>query len=152
MYSSCFNNQPWRYVFVYEKEQLKKMHETLSGGNQWAEKASMIIAVLGKKDDDCVLKDGREYYLFDIGMATAHLILRATEMDLVAHPIAGYNIQKVREVLNIPDDISVVTLIIVGRHSQNISPILSEKQVEWEKKRPERVDLNKIMFIDRYKE
>ena len=128
------------------------MHETLSGGNQWAEKASMIIAVLGKKDDDCVLKDGREYYLFDIGMATAHLILRATEMDLVAHPIAGYNIQKVREVLNIPDDISVVTLIIVGRHSQNISPILSEKQVEWEKKRPERVDLNKIMFIDRYKE
>ncbi len=150
--ASCFNNQPWRYVFVYEKEQLKKMHETLSGGNQWAEKASMIIAVLGKKDDDCVLKDGREYYLFDIGMATAHLILRATEMDLVAHPIAGYNIQKVREVLNIPDDISVVTLIIVGRHSQNISPILSEKQVEWEKKRPERVDLNKIMFIDRYKE
>ncbi len=149
--ASCFNNQPWRYVFVYEKEQLKKMHEALSQGNQWAEKASMIIAVLGKKDDDCVLKDGREYYLFDIGMATAHLILRATEMGLVAHPIAGYNPGKVKEALNIPDNISVITLIITGKHSENINPELSQKQVEWEKKRPERVDLKEIMFFNKYK-
>ena len=51
---SCFNNQPWRYVFVYEKEMLKKMHEALSSGNIWAHKASMIIVVLGKQEDDCV--------------------------------------------------------------------------------------------------
>ena len=61
---SCFNYQPWQYVFVYDEETLVKIHEALSQGNEWAHHASMIIAVFSKKDDDCVIKE-REYYLFD---------------------------------------------------------------------------------------
>ncbi|MDH5744469.1 MAG: nitroreductase family protein, partial [Candidatus Aminicenantes bacterium] len=30
---SCFNNQPWRFVFIREPEMLKKMHDALSQGN-----------------------------------------------------------------------------------------------------------------------
>ena len=100
--ASCFNKQPWRFVFVYDPETLIKMREALSKGNEWAYDASMIIAVVAKKDDDCVIKDGREYYLFDTGMAAAHLILRATELGLVAHPIAGFDPEKVREILADP--------------------------------------------------
>ncbi len=81
---SCFNNQPWRFIFVYNKEMLKKMHAALSSGNGWAQDASMIVAVYSKKDYDCIIRE-REYYLFDTGMATAFLILRATELGLVAH-------------------------------------------------------------------
>lgn len=36
--ASCFNNQPWRYIFVYDKKMLKKMHNALSKGNEWAKK------------------------------------------------------------------------------------------------------------------
>ena len=147
--ASCFNKQPWRFVFVYETKMLKKMHEALSSGNEWAQKASMIIAVLSKKDYDCVIRD-REYYQFDSGMATAHLILRATELDLVAHPIAGYSPKKVREILNISDDLDVITLIIIGKHSKTINPILSEQQEEAEKKRPERLSLKKFVFFNIY--
>lgn len=93
--ASCFNNQPWRYVFVYEPGKLKEMHAALSPGNERARNASMIIVVFSKRDDDCVIRD-REYYLFDTGMATAFLILRATELGLVAHPIAGYSPKKTR--------------------------------------------------------
>ena len=86
---SCFNNQPWRFVFAYDPDILKKLHGAMSKGNRWVEAGSMIIAIFSQKDLDCLIK-GREYYLFDTGMATAFIMLRATELGLVAHPIAGY--------------------------------------------------------------
>ena len=149
--ASCFNNQPWRYVFVYNPKVLKELHEVLSPGNEWANDASMIIAVFSKKEGDCVIHD-REYYLFDTGMATASLILRATELGLVAHPIAGYSPKKTREILGIPDDYNVITLVIVGKRSQKINPILSDKQTEAENKRPERIPLDKFVYINKYGE
>jgi nitroreductase len=147
--ASCFNNQPWRYVFVYDPEVLGQMRDVMSRGNEWTFDASMIIAVLSKREYDCVIRE-REYYLFDVGMATALLILRATELGLVAHPIAGYSPRKVREVLGIPDDVDVVTLVNVGRHADAVSPALSEDQVKAEKERPERLPLEDIMFLNRY--
>jgi nitroreductase len=128
---------------------LKNMHQALSSGNEWAKKASMFIIVLGKQEDDCVIHD-RIYYRFDIGMATGAMILRATELGLVAHPIAGYNPRTSREILGIPEDIDVIALVIVGKHSNEISPVLSEKQVRDEKRRPKRIDIDDFVYINRY--
>jgi nitroreductase len=147
--ASCFNNQPWKYVFVYDQVVLKHMHNTLSPGNEWAKKASMIIAVLGKKEDDCMIGD-RLYYQFDIGMATEAIILRATELGFVAHPIAGFSPKKTREVLGIPDELDVITLIIFGKHSDIIDPILSDKQIDAEKNRPKRKEIDGFVYINKY--
>lgn len=147
--ASCFNNQPWRFVFVYDPAVLERMREVMSKGNEWTYAASMIIAVLSKKELDCVIRD-REYYLFDVGMATALMILRATELGLVAHPIAGYSPAKTREVLGIPEDMDVVTLVNVGRHADVVSAALSEEQARAEKERPARLPLEKVMFLNRY--
>lgn len=149
LFCSCFNNQPWRYIFVYDQEVLTRMHETLSKGNEWARAASMIIAVMSKADLDCVIKD-RKYYLFDTGMATASIILRATELGLVAHPIAGFSPTKTREVLRIPPDMEVITLIIVGKKSQAMSPLLSEKQIQAEETRPERIAIEEFVYHNYY--
>ena len=148
---SCFNNQPWRFVFVYDKEVLQSLQEALSSGNRWAYEASMIIAVYSQENLDCVIKE-REYYLFDTGMATAFLILRATELGLVAHPIAGYSQKEVKEALSISKEMKVITLIIVGSHSEEVNPVLSKKQIESEKHRPERLPMEKFVFLDSYKE
>jgi len=147
---SCFNNQPWRFVFVHDPEVLKSMYEALSQGNEWARAASLIIAVFSKKEDDCMIRD-REYHQFDCGLGAGFLIMRATELGLVAHPIAGYSPKKTKEILGIPEEYQVITLIIVGKHSDELSPILSEKQVEWEKERPERLAIEKFAFINGFK-
>ncbi len=146
---SCFNKQPWRYVFVHAESKLSELHEVLAKGNEWAESASMIIAVLAKAEDDCVLS-GREYYLFDVGLATSMLILRATELGLVAHPIAGYDEAATKEVLNIPDDYTVITLINVGKKAEEISGILSDKQVADEKTRPDRKKLSGFVYENNF--
>ena len=146
---SCFNYQPWKFVFVYDEEMLVQMRKALSKGNEWVYAASLIIAVFGKREDDCNTQ-GREYYLFDIGQASAFLQLRATELGLVAHPIAGFSESKVKEILGIPDEYKVITLINVGKKSDKISPALSEKQIEWEKNRPERKRLEEFVFKNRF--
>jgi nitroreductase len=151
LFCSCFNNQPWRYVFVYEETVLEQMHEALSSGNEWARAASMIIAVFSKPELDCVIRD-RKYYFFDTGMATAAIILRATELGLVAHPIAGFSPKKTREILKIPESMEVITLVIVGKHSESISPVLSDKQVAAERERPERMPVEQFIHMNRYRE
>jgi nitroreductase len=148
---SCNNNQPWRYVFVFEPAALAAMRPVFSSGNEWCYAASMIIAVFSRKVDDCIVRD-REYHQFDTGMATALLILRATELGLVAHPIAGFSPKKVREVLAIPEPYQVITLVLVGKHSESMSPALSESQIAREKSRPERLPLESFAFLNRYPE
>jgi len=146
---SCFNNQPWKFIFVYEKEMLLKMREALTKGNEWIHAASLIIVVFGKKDDDCSPKE-RDYYLFDLGQASAFIQLRATELGLVAHPVAGFKQTKTREILGIPEEYTVITLINIGKKSNEINPVLSEKQVSWEKERPKRKSLEEFLFRNRY--
>jgi nitroreductase len=147
LFCSCFNNQPWRYIFVYDPGMLKKMHSALSPGNEWAQAASMVIAVLSKPELDCIIKD-RKYYAFDTGMATASLILRATELGLVAHPIAGFSPKKTREILNISSDMEVITLVIIGKKSDEVNPKLSDKQAVAEKDRPERLPINDFVYLN----
>lgn len=147
---TCNNTQPWRAVFVYDPALLEKMHATLSRGNQWANAASMMVAVFSRKELDCVIKE-REYFMFGTGMQTAFLILRATELGLVAHPIAGYREAEVKAVLGIPEDMTIVALVMIARHSLAISPVLSEKQIADEKTRPVRFPLEKVIYLNSYK-
>ena len=147
---SCFNNQPWRFVFVVDFETRQRVFSALSEGNRWAHDASMVVAVYADPADDCVI-DEREYSLFDTGMATAFLILRATDLGMVAHPIAGFNPDEVKKTLNIPEQAMLITLVMVGRRTREISPVLSEKQVAAEKQRPTRKPFDEIASIDRVK-
>ncbi len=148
--ASCFNSQPWRFVFVKGKDALERVFTTISKGNVWASTASMIIAVFSKKEMDYVATDGRDYYKFDTGIAVATLILRATELGLVAHPIAGYDPQKAKELLGIPQEYDLITLINVGKKAAVMNPVLSDKQKAGEDIRPERLPLEKIYSIDAF--
>ncbi|MFX0169512.1 MAG: nitroreductase family protein [Candidatus Hodarchaeota archaeon] len=143
---SCFNNQPWRFIFIRSPSLLKKLHTTLSPNNRWVHASSLIAVVYSKKDLDCLIKE-REYFLFDTGMATAFLILRATELGFVAHPIAGYDEEKVKNILNLPEEVIVITLVIIGKHADTISELLTEKQAETEYKRPNRKPVDEFILV-----
>jgi len=146
---SCANKQPWNIIFITEKEQLNRLFTVLSTGNKWVKKASMIIAVFSKPENDCIIGE-RYYYLFDTGMATAMLILRATELGLVAHPIAGFKEGKAKEILEIPDEMRLITLVIIGKHSKEINPVLSDAMKLGEKQRPPRKKLEDFIYVNNF--
>lgn len=146
---TCFNNQPGRFVFVRDKATLKELESAYRRGNEWCRAASMVIAVCAARETDCII-NGIEYHRFDTGIQSAFLILRVTELGLVAHPIAGFDPERVRLLLNIPSEQEIITLIIVGRHATTISPTLNQKQAALEKSRPERLPPEQVAFIDRF--
>jgi nitroreductase len=142
---SCNNNQPWRVVVAKDKESLEKIKVALPKGNSWAKNAPLIFAVCGKYEDDCHLSDRRDYFLFGCGLAVGEMMLRATELGMIAHPIAGYDPLMVKKNLNIPDDYVLITLVNIGYPGTDAST-LSEKQLEAEKERPERRPMGNSFF------
>ena len=144
---SCGNKQSWRFVFIKDKQQLEKLHPALSGGNYWAKDASMLIAVFSKPDFDCIIGE-REYYLFDTGMATLQLMLAIVNKGLVAHAMAGFNEKIAKEVLNIPEEMRLITLIAVGKHSSDLEGKLGEKHVEQEKMVSKRMEFDEFAYIN----
>ncbi|HXK50337.1 MAG TPA: nitroreductase family protein [Clostridiales bacterium] len=139
---SCFNNQPWRYVFVRSQKILEKMKASFKKGNEWAYNGSCIAAIISKKELDCVA-GSTEYYLFDTGIGVGQMILKATEMGIVAHIIAGFDPRKVKKAISLPDDWNVIALVIFGKKTKKKLEISDEN-------RPERLALKYVFSIDEY--
>ncbi|MBU4033059.1 MAG: nitroreductase family protein [Candidatus Thermoplasmatota archaeon] len=146
---SCFNKQPWRLIFIRSREMLARMHGALSDGNEWARDGSMLIVVISKNKLDCVIRE-REYYLFDTGMAIGQLMLMAVEMGLVTHAMAGFSPGKTREILGIPEDMDVVTVIAVGKRSAEKTANISDDDWAVEDIRPARFEFPEYAYQERY--
>lgn len=114
---SCFNNQPWRYLFISGQEALAKGRETLATGNQaWAARAPLLIIGYTRVDDDCVIKD-RAYHQFDLGLSVMNIILAATEHGLVARPMAGFSPSGARKAFGLATIDQPFVAIAVGKPS-----------------------------------
>lgn len=150
MAPSCFNYQPWRFVFVHNKAKLVELFDALSNGNEWAEKSSMMVAIFSDKKNDCIVGD-RKYYLFDTGMAVGFMLLKATELDLVTHLMAGFNSKKAKQILKIPEEKNLIALMAVGKHADDYSN-LTEEQIESEANRPKRKKINEFVYLNEYEE
>jgi nitroreductase len=147
--ASCNNNQPWRIVICKGKEALAAVKSALSKGNVWATRAPVIMVVSAKPVDDCQLPDRRDYFLFSSGLAIGQLEMRATELGLIAHPIAGFDPLKAKEVLGIPEEYVVITFVIIGYPGSDNS-LLSDKQKAIELARPDRKPIGENFFVDKW--
>lgn len=147
---SCNNNQPWRVVLC-TGEALDKVKECLDKGNVWATRAPLIIVVSAKPSEDCRQGEGRDYYKFSCGLGVAQMILQATELGLIAHPISGFNPVKTRAALGIPADYVVITYVICGYPSDDES-LLSDWQKERQRTRPERKPIGETFYSGRWGE
>ncbi len=143
---SCNNNQPWRVVVCREQNSLTKAKSALSKGNVYATIVPATFVVSAKIDDDCHgLSDGRDYYLFSCGLAVGEMILRATELGLIAHPIAGFDPLVLKRELGIPAEYVVITMVNVGYSGEDDS-LLSDKQKIRELTRPDRKPVGENFF------
>jgi nitroreductase len=112
---SCYNNQPWRFLFLESAEALAKGYDALSRGNRaWASRAPLLIVGYSRRDDDCILPDGRAYHEFDLGMSAMNLMMAATHQGLVARPMAGFDPEKIRHSFKLDPNAQPLVMIAVG--------------------------------------
>ncbi len=143
---SCYNNQPWRIIAVTKPEILEQVKEALAPGNAWAKKAPLILVLATRPCDDCRLDEGRDYAHFDLGLCAMNIMLQATHLGYIAHPIAGFTPKKVRQKLSIPQDYDIVTLIIVGKkgNADNLEPWQQTAETAPRERKP----LNEVVFYN----
>ncbi len=146
---SCANMQPWRFLVLAgdDPAAMDKGREALSRGNYWAKMAPVLIFCYSRPDLDCVLPNGRQYYQFDLGLAVQNILLQATELDLVARPMAGYSAQKVKQAFALPDEFEVLLAIAIG-YEGDVST-LSDKHQQVSRAPRQRKPLEAIASFDR---
>jgi len=145
---SCFNHQPWRLV-VATGETLEQVKAALPKGNAWATKAPVIVALAADRNADCKLNHGRDYFLFDVGLAVGNLMVQATQMGLIAHPIAGFDPAAVKVLLAIPESHVLINLVVLGRRgsSEELSPQQLETEQAPRQRRPLAEDAGWNRFV-----
>lgn len=112
---SCFNEQPWRYIVAKEESELELMRGIINEKNRlWAKSAPVLMLILSKKSFTRNGKPNR-WSEFDAGTSWGFLSLEATRRGLVTHGMGGFNAEKARLELDIPEDYSIIAAVAMGR-------------------------------------
>lgn len=111
---SSSNAQPWRFIIFdgSDAQAMNKVHALLTEKNEWAKKAPVLIVALTKTVRDNGEKN--HYAEHDLGLATENMLLQATELELAAHPMSGFDKEGFRTEFNIPDEFKVMTILAFG--------------------------------------
>jgi len=147
---SCANRQPWRFVVVgTDAASRAAVEEALDGGNAWAKRAPVLIAV-GARREDAAVVESREYFLLDTGMALMSLLYRAVDQGLLAHPLAGWKEEPLRAALGLPGEFTPAAVVAVGYAGK--SGDLDDAARKKDEKPRTRKSLGEVAFLSKWGE
>jgi nitroreductase len=112
---SSYNNQPWRMLYARRNTPHWKLFFDLMGEfNQgWTKNAAALILFISKKTFDHNGKPSITHS-FDTGAAWENLALQGTMKGYVVHGMQGFDYERAKTALSIPDDYQVEAMIAVG--------------------------------------
>lgn len=119
--SAC-NAQPWKFVVVDDEKVrgkvAEKLYEPMIGLNKFALTAPVFIIVIGEKRN-LTSKMGelikrKDYTSMDIGIASEHICLAATELELGTCMMGWFDEKGIKRLLNIPMNKEVHLVISLG--------------------------------------
>ncbi|MEM2904700.1 MAG: nitroreductase family protein [Candidatus Bathyarchaeia archaeon] len=104
---SAGNRQPWQFVVVRNPSR-KRMIAQAADGQDFIAEAGAVIVALG---DPAISK---RWYLRDPMIAVEHMVLEAVELGLGTCWIGAFDEAEVKNILKIPESLSVVCILPVG--------------------------------------
>ena len=137
---SSSNEQPWRFIVATKDRETEwnRLFNCLVEGNQkWAFRAPVLalsVAHMNFEDDE---KPNRHAF-HDTGLAAENLVLQATASGLLAHQMAGFDVEKARVDLRIPAGYEPVAMIAIGYpgNPDSLSERLRERELRPRSRRP----------------
>jgi len=115
--SSCFGEEPWRFIVADKAVNLqgwKQMLACLGEGNQgWAQQAPVLILACATSVFSRNNKPNR-WAQYDTGQAMMSFSLQAVAEGLITHPMGGFDAKIAADVFHIPADISLMSVTALG--------------------------------------
>ena len=134
---STYNEQEWRFLYaVRDTPHWPLFFDLLVEGNRaWCERAGLLCVVAAHKVFE---RNGKPnpVHVFDAGLAFENLALQGTAMGLVVHGMQGFDFQKTRHALSIPEEYAVCAMFAAGRPGDpnKLPPELREREVPSQRK------------------
>lgn len=113
---SSSNIQPWKFIVATKEqpENYKRLLGLLTEQNRiWAANAPVLILSTAKITHEFGERPNK-FALHDVGLASANMTFQAMSLGLAVHQMGGFNAEKAKTVLNIPQDFEPVAMIALG--------------------------------------
>ena len=145
---SSYNSQPWRFIYAYrESREWQALFGLMMEFNQgWTKNAAVLVVIISRKNFDHNGQFSRTHS-FDTGAAWANLALQGSLKGLVVHGMSGFDYDKARKVLNVPEDYDVEAMFAVGKpgKKEDLPPAMQEMEIPSTRK-----NVAEIVFEGKY--
>jgi len=137
---SCSAAEPWRFL-VWDRDRdaaaWERAAACLDASNrEWAERAPLLFAGFAAANFD----NGKpnRWSQHDLGAATENLLLQATALGLVAHPMGGFDAAALGAAFAVPEGFAALAMIVVGHpgDAAALSPRNQERERAARRRRP----------------
>lgn len=144
--ASSYNEQPWRFLVARKSDgaAYEKILSLLVPSNQAWAKTAPVLFIMAAKRTFSHTGAPNYYALHDAGQALANLFLQATALGLHAHGMAGFDRERARQELGIPEDYDLGAAVALGYRASPDQ--LPEKYRKAEVAKRERKPLSEIAF------
>lgn len=109
---SARNLQDWKFIVVRDKETIEKLADACNG-QRFIAQAPVFIAACGTNPEP-VMDCGQHRYTVDLSIATAYMLLEAHDLGLGTCWLGAFQEDKVKNLLEIPDNVRVVAVTPLG--------------------------------------
>jgi nitroreductase len=129
---STYNEQEWRFLYARREGPHWPLFLGLlvEANRVWCSRAAVLAVVLSHR---VFSRDGQPnpVHEFDAGAAFENLCLQGAAMGLVVHGMAGFDRQRARVELRVPQEYAVLAMIAIGRPGDpaDLPPGLREREV-----------------------
>jgi nitroreductase len=113
---SSYNEQPWRFIYAHRQTpEWQQLFDLLVPFNQgWVKNAAALVLFVSCKN----FEKNKKYsptHSFDTGAAWMSFSLQGSLQGLVVHGMSGFDFDKARKELKIPDDYDIEAMCAIGK-------------------------------------
>jgi len=137
---SGHNLQPWHFVVIKSKEKLLRFKEQGVFVREWVCEAPVIIVCCAEKEaysPHSIKEHEENMSMINLSLASAFLVLRATELGLGTCFVAWCYKEKIKKILGVPENIMIPYVIAMGYPDEEPEP-------------KERKELKEIMNFEKW--
>jgi len=113
---SSFNEQPWSFIVATKQHpgEYERLLSCLVEGNvRWAQHAPVLMLSVAKLAFERNQKPNRHAF-HDVGLAVENLVIQGMALGLFVHQMAGFHVDRAREVYGIPEGYEPVAAMAIG--------------------------------------
>jgi nitroreductase len=129
---SSYNSQLWRFLYAKRNTpHWQAFFDLMTEFNQsWTKNAAALVVCISRKNFDHNEKPAPTHS-FDTGAAWMSLALEASSQGYVTHGMQGFDYEKARKILNIPEVYQVEAMVAIGKRApkEKLPKEMQEREV-----------------------